>query len=47
MKAIEAYLAACGALPVNIRVVIEGEEECGGVALHQLVTGIRSASPRT
>lgn len=38
VKAIEAYLAACGALPVNIRVVIEGEEECGGVALHRLVT---------
>lgn len=38
VKAIEAYLAASGQLPVNIRVVIEGEEECGGMALHNLVS---------
>lgn len=33
VKAVEALRAATGTLPVNIKFLIEGEEECGGVSI--------------
>jgi acetylornithine deacetylase/succinyl-diaminopimelate desuccinylase-like protein len=41
-KAIEAHLKTSGRLPVNIRVVIEGEEEVGSVNLDRFVRDHRS-----
>jgi acetylornithine deacetylase/succinyl-diaminopimelate desuccinylase-like protein len=38
IKAIEAHLACRGRLPVNIRLIVEGEEEVGGTSLHGMVT---------
>jgi acetylornithine deacetylase/succinyl-diaminopimelate desuccinylase-like protein len=37
LKAIEAHLARTGQLPVNIRLIIEGEEEVGSVNLDQFI----------
>lgn len=34
VRAIEAWLATKKKLPVNIKFVVEGEEECGGKAIH-------------
>ena len=41
-KAIEAHLKTTGRLPVNIKVVIEGEEEVGSVNLDRFVRDHRS-----
>jgi acetylornithine deacetylase/succinyl-diaminopimelate desuccinylase-like protein len=41
-KAIEAHLKTSGRLPVNIKVVIEGEEEVGSVNLDRFVRDHRS-----
>ncbi len=41
-KAIEAHLKTTGRLPVNIKVVIEGEEEIGSVNLDRFVRDHRS-----
>ncbi len=41
-KAIEAHLKTAGRLPVNIKVVIEGEEEIGSVNLDRFVRDHRS-----
>jgi acetylornithine deacetylase/succinyl-diaminopimelate desuccinylase-like protein len=38
LKAIEALKSAAGALPINIKVVIEGEEEVGSVNLWDFMT---------
>ncbi|MBD3304867.1 M20/M25/M40 family metallo-hydrolase, partial [candidate division KSB3 bacterium] len=37
VKAIEAYLAHEGALPVNVKLLFEGEEEIGSENLHRFV----------
>jgi acetylornithine deacetylase/succinyl-diaminopimelate desuccinylase-like protein len=37
IKAVEALMAANGALPVNVRFLIEGEEEVGGAAIAKYV----------
>ncbi len=37
VKALESLLAATGALPLNVRVIIEGEEEVGGESIAKLV----------
>ena len=38
-KAIEAHLRSTGRLPVNIKVIVEGEEEVGGKHLDEFVRG--------
>ncbi|MDR3635146.1 MAG: dipeptidase [Isosphaeraceae bacterium] len=37
LKAIEAWLKTAGSLPVNVKVLIEGEEEVGGAGLEAFV----------
>ncbi len=37
LKAVEAWLKTAGKLPVNVKIVIEGEEEVGGVSLEAYV----------
>ena len=37
VKAVEAYLKGAGSLPVNVKFIIEGEEESGGEAISQYV----------
>ena len=37
IKAVEAMMAETGALPVNVKFLIEGEEECGGEAIEAYV----------
>jgi acetylornithine deacetylase/succinyl-diaminopimelate desuccinylase-like protein len=37
MKALESLLAASGALPLNVRVLLEGEEEVGGEGIGRFV----------
>lgn len=39
LKAIEAHLTQRGRLPVNMKVIIEGEEEVGGAHLEEFVRG--------
>lgn len=41
VKAIEAHLATKGSLPVNVKMLIEGEEEVGSVNLNHWVEGNR------
>jgi acetylornithine deacetylase/succinyl-diaminopimelate desuccinylase-like protein len=38
LKAVEAWLKSTGGLPVNVKFVIEGEEEVGGASLEAYVT---------
>ncbi len=37
VKAVEAYLKTAGALPVNVKLILEGEEESGGASLTTFV----------
>ena len=37
IKAVEALMAETGSLPVNVKFLIEGEEECGGEAIEAYV----------
>jgi acetylornithine deacetylase/succinyl-diaminopimelate desuccinylase-like protein len=37
VKALEAWLATAGSLPINVKVLIEGEEEVGGANLEKYV----------
>ena len=37
VKALEAHLAATGSLPINVRVLMEGEEEVGGEGIEAFV----------
>ncbi len=37
VKAVAAMLAERGALPVNVKFIVEGEEECGGAAIEKFV----------
>jgi acetylornithine deacetylase/succinyl-diaminopimelate desuccinylase-like protein len=39
LKAVQALLAARGALPVNVKFLVEGEEESGGGAIERYVRG--------
>jgi acetylornithine deacetylase/succinyl-diaminopimelate desuccinylase-like protein len=39
IKALEGFLKTTGKLPVNVKVLIEGEEEVGGDHIRQFVTG--------
>ena len=41
LKAIEAHLRTRGELPVNLRMVVEGEEEVGSAHFEQVVTSLR------
>ena len=46
-KAAEAWLKAGGGLPVNVKFLIEGEEEVGGANLEAFVAENREAWPAT
>jgi acetylornithine deacetylase/succinyl-diaminopimelate desuccinylase-like protein len=37
LKAVEGHLKATGRLPINVKFLIEGEEECGGEAIEEFV----------
>src|SRR6516162_4440640 len=37
LTAIEAYLRAVGSLPINLKIILEGEEEIGGPSLHTVL----------
>jgi acetylornithine deacetylase/succinyl-diaminopimelate desuccinylase-like protein len=39
LKAVEATLAERGRLPVNVKFIVEGEEECGGQGIEAYVRG--------
>jgi len=39
LKAVEAVLAERGQLPVNVKLIVEGEEECGGASIEAYVRG--------
>jgi acetylornithine deacetylase/succinyl-diaminopimelate desuccinylase-like protein len=41
LAALNSYLRASGAIPVNVKVLIEGEEEVGSANLEKLLTGHR------
>jgi acetylornithine deacetylase/succinyl-diaminopimelate desuccinylase-like protein len=42
VKSVEAWLTATGSLPVNVKFVIEGEEEVGGANLDQFLSDWKS-----
>src|SRR5947207_3130778 len=42
-KAIEAHLKLAGTLPINIRIILEGEEEVGSVNLDNFIIGNKAA----
>ncbi len=37
LQAIKALLKSTGSLPINVKLIIEGEEECGSVGIHSLL----------
>ncbi len=37
VKAVDAMMAVRGKLPVNVKFIVEGEEECGGAAIEKFV----------
>ncbi|MBN1888558.1 MAG: dipeptidase [Thermoflexales bacterium] len=41
LKAIEAYLATSGRLPINLKLLLEGEEEIGGINLEAFIKAHR------
>jgi acetylornithine deacetylase/succinyl-diaminopimelate desuccinylase-like protein len=43
LRAIESYLRACGGLPVNVRVLVDGEEEIGSPNLRPFLERNRDA----
>jgi acetylornithine deacetylase/succinyl-diaminopimelate desuccinylase-like protein len=43
VKAVQALLAVRGELPVNLKLIVEGEEECGGTTLASYITENRVA----
>lgn len=38
LKALEAYLYTCGRLPINVKILLEGEEEIGSGSLQELAS---------
>ena len=47
LKAAEAWLKTAGRLPVNVKFLIEGEEEVGGANLEAYVAENATGSPAT
>ena len=47
LKAAEAWLKTAGGLPINVKVLIEGEEEIGGKNLGAFVAERTPSSPAT
>ena len=41
LKALQAWMEIAGELPLNVKVLIEGEEECGGLHLEQFLESHR------
>jgi acetylornithine deacetylase/succinyl-diaminopimelate desuccinylase-like protein len=41
LNAIEAWMKSVGKLPINVKVLIEGEEEIGSVAIDQALPGLK------
>lgn len=37
LKAVESYLQGCGSLPVNVKFILEGEEEVGGHSIKMFI----------
>ena len=42
LKAVQAWMAAHGKLPLNIKFILEGEEECSGNSLQQFICSDKS-----